>query len=257
MDLLQEITRCPNIQQWFTSPQSNHPCSKIISDQYSSPPHTLDQHRVPEPWSGDIQHAPILFLSSNPSIDENPSIEAREEFPLWSWPDKWIEDFFMNRYNGGRKQWIKDGKYYLQLNGSHSRKAVSFWSSVHKRAEELLETDVKDGIDYALTEVVHCKSKGEKGVKEALPECARRYLRRIVELSGAKVIVILGTHARKVVQDEFRLPDGSMFGPLQIGQYQRYIVFLPHPNAHEPRTFKKYLDKESLQKLRAFLKRGL
>src|ERR1700745_1036152 len=100
MDLLHEIARCPNIHQWFTAPQNRNPCSKIISVQHSSHPQTLNQHHVPEPWSGDREHAPILFLSSNPSIDE------QEEFPLWSWSDAWIEDFFTNRYHGGRKPWI-------------------------------------------------------------------------------------------------------------------------------------------------------
>ncbi len=126
MDLLHEIAHCPNIQQWFTSPQSSNPCSRIISVQHANHPTTLTQHQVPEPWSGDIQHAPILFLSSNPSIDDNPSIEEREEFPLWSWPDEWIEDFFAHRYAGGRKQWIENGTRYLRLNGSRGR-AVSFW----------------------------------------------------------------------------------------------------------------------------------
>ncbi len=251
MDLLHEIARCPNIQQWLTSPQGNNPCSQIISVQHSSHPQSLDQHQVPEPWSGDIQHAPILFLSSNPSIDEREDDE-REEFPLWSWQDEWIEDFFTHRYKGGRKQWIENGTRYLQLNGSRG-KSVSFWSHVRNRAKELLESDVDDGVDYVLAEVVHCKSRRETGVEAALSECAKRYLRRVVELSGAKVIVILGKHAKKAVRDEFSIPDGNMFGPLQIGKRQRYIAFLPHPNAHESRTFETRFDKERLQELRAFL----
>ncbi len=254
MDWLHEITHCPNIQHCYDTRQGSHPCSKIISVQRSYP-HNLDQHQVPEPWSGDIEHAPILFLSSNPSIDEKPSIEEQEEFPLWSWSDERRADFFTHRYKGGRKQWIENGTHYLQRNGSYSR-AVKFWSSVRKRAKELLEKDVDDGVDYALTEVVHCKSKEEVGVEEALRECAKLYLQPVVALSGAKVIVVLGKHAEKAVRDEFSIPDGSMFGPLQIGKRQRYIVFLPHPNAFMPRTFEKCFDKEKLQELRAFLRKG-
>lgn len=262
MGLLHEITHCPRIQQWFDCPQCDNPCSKIISIQHSRHPDTLDQHQVPEPWSGDIEHAPILFLSSNPAIDENPSIKEREEFPLWSWPPKDIEDFFTHRYTGEHKQWIKNGIYYLQQNGSYSRKYVRFWASVRKRAEELLpKKDVKEGVDYALTEVVHCKSKGEEGVEEALQECATRYLRDVVKLSRAKVIVVLGGPAREAVEgkfknelkDEFRLSNGDAFGPLQIDERQTYIVFLPHPNARVARTFKKRLNRETLQALRDFL----
>lgn len=259
MGLLHEIIRCPNLQQCFSTPQGSHPCSTIISVQRSSSPHMLDQHQVPEPWSGDIEHAPILFLSSNPSIDENPSIEEREVFPLWSWQDEQIEDFFTHRYQGGRKQWIKDGIHYLQLNGSHSRRSVLFWSCVRERAKELL-SDVDDGVDYALTEVVHCKSRREKGVKGALHECAGRYLRPVVELSGAKVIVVLGKQAEDAMRSEFNIPNGNVVGPQPIDERQRYIVFLYHPSycSHpdhkhrKPCTFEE-LDKEKLQELRAFL----
>ena len=234
VDLLHEITRCPNIRQCFTS-QGSNPCSKIISVQHS---HTLDQHQVPEPWNGDLQHAPILFLSSNPALDKN------EVFPLWSYPDESMEHFFTHRLEHGAYTLLQDG----------SKKRVPFWSNVHNRAQELLDGDVSGGVDYALTEVVHCKSKTEKDVKkETVKACVKRYLQRVVELSGAKVIVVLGSKARKAVKEEFRLSDGSMVGPLHIGQRQRYIVFLPHPNAHGPHTFEKCLNKEELLELRAFL----
>src|SRR5258708_7062718 len=158
MDLLQEITRCPLIQTWFTSPQSPNPCSKIIAMQHPSHPTSLDQHQVPEPWSGDLKQAPLLFISSNPSIDE------KEEYPLWSWQDQWIEDFFVNRYGGGRRQWIEDSIRSLRHDGS--RVPVRFWIEVRQRAKELFEREVIGGRDYALTEVVHCKSRGEAGVQE-------------------------------------------------------------------------------------------
>jgi hypothetical protein len=234
VDLLHEITRCPNIRQCFTSQDSN-PCSKIIFVQHSP---MLDQHQVPEPWNGDLQHAPLLFLSSNPALDEN------EVFPLWSCRDESIEHFFTHRLEHGAHTVLQDG----------SKKRVPFWSNVHKRAQELLDGEVSGGVDYALTEVVHCKSRTEKDInKETVNECVKRYLQRVVELSGAKVIVVMGSKARKAVKDEFRLSDGSMFGPLHIGQRERYIVFLPHPNAYAPRTFEKCLEKQKLQELRAFL----
>jgi len=65
----------------------------------------------------------------------------------------------------------------------------------------------------------------------------------------------LGKQVEKAVRDEFRIPDGSMVGPLPIGTRQQYIVFLPHPNAHVARTFEKCFEKGTLQELRAFLRR--
>jgi hypothetical protein len=252
MDLLHKIAHCPNIQHCFDTRQSSHPCFEIISVQHSWDSHILGQHQVPEPWSGDIEHAPILFLGSNPAIDE------QEEFPLLSWPDEWIEDFFTHRYQGGRKQWIENGTRYLRLNGSRGQS--DFWSDVRKLAEELRERVVDDGVDYALTEVVHCKSKNQKGVKKALHKCAGLYLRRVVELSGAKVIVVLGEQAEDAMRSEFPLPDGNIVGLQSVGGRQRYIVFLYHPSycrrpdhRHRKPCFFGELDKEKLQELRVFL----
>jgi len=170
-----------------------------------------------------------------------------------------MADFFRHRFGGGRKDWIdEDGVRSLHWDGSRG-KAVRFWIEVRSRARELCERDVRPGVDYALTEVVHCKSRGEAGVPEALNECARRYLRRVVKLSGARVLVTLGTRAKVAVQQEFSrsIPPTSeevMFGPITIGERQRYIVFLPHPNAHMKRTFETCVGREKLQVLRAFLR---
>ncbi len=247
MELLQEITRCPLIQEWFASPHSPNSCAKIIAFQHTVHPESLDQHQVPEPWSGNLQRAPVLFLSSNPSIDE------QEEYPLWSWPDQWIEDFFVNRFSGGRKQWIEDGIRSLRPDGSRVR--VRFWIEVRQRAKELLEKDVHPGSDYALTEVVHCKSRKEAGVLEALPECARRYLQRVVALSQARVIVVLGKTIRATVKCEFGVPESEqVFGPVLIENCLRYLAFLPHPNARCYRSFEKCVEREKLQELRNFLR---
>lgn len=252
MDLLYEIAHCPNVQQCYNASQATHPCSKIISVQKAANAKTLAQYQVPEPWNGDIQSAPILFFSSNPSIDQNQVIEKREEFPTESWSDELIADFFTHRFSGGLQQWTESRKTLL-LDGSYSSKPVSFWSSVRKRAGELLQREVEDGVDYALSEVVHCKSKSQIGVEEAVSECASRYLRRVIEFSGAKVVVVLGKHAEKAVKKEFDFADENMIGPLLIGKLQRYLVFLPHPAAFIPRTFEECLAKERIQVLRDFL----
>jgi len=112
--------------------------------------------------------AAALFVSSNPSISE---VEA---CPRWSAPDDLIDEFFTQRFGGGRKVWIKQGRYGLRQDGTYGR-AVAFWSAIRQRAIELLERPVRPGHDDALTEVVHCKSKAEQGVRGALVECAGRY----------------------------------------------------------------------------------
>lgn len=87
-----------------------------------------------------------------------------------------ITDYFSNRYGGGRKQWTREGKQSLLKDGSYAEKTSHFRAEVAARAGELLGRKARAGIDYVLTEVVHCKSKAETGVKEARDECVARYL---------------------------------------------------------------------------------
>ncbi|CCF84227.1 uracil-DNA glycosylase family protein [Nitrolancea hollandica] len=246
VDVLLEIVRCPNVRYCLANPDSGHPCAGIVLDQRSK---TLEEYQVPEPWSGRLEQAPILFLSSNPSIS------MEEEYPRWSWSDDLITDFFTNRFGDGRKPWVRDGRYSLLRDGTHSG-AVGFWSAVRQRARELLGVDnVRPGEDYALSEVVHCKSRQEQGVAAARDECAGRYLQRIIAQAGAKVVVCLGKTAAQAVRGAFGVPeDGRIAGPIQVGHRLRYFAFLPHPNARGvPKTFAKCLPGEELGQLQAFL----
>ncbi len=118
----------------------------------------------------------------------------------------------------------------------------------------MLERDVEPGTDYALTEVVHCKSKSEIGVREAEDFCASRYFSRIVSVSGARIIVVLGKPARKVFETELGFPkEGIMHGPTRLSGRERIVTFLPHPNARGPRTFAKCVPENKLETIRAFL----
>lgn len=50
----------------------------------------------------------------------------------------------------------------------HNGDWVRFWAAVRKQAFRLLGHLAVPGVDYAMTEVVHCKSAGERGVADAL-----------------------------------------------------------------------------------------
>lgn len=77
--------------------------------------------------------------------------------------------------DGGFRTLLKDGRY------DPAPRAGKYWAEIHRRATELLGPDPQPGIDYALTEVVHCKSSGNQGVTEARMECASRYLEPVLE----------------------------------------------------------------------------
>lgn len=118
MDLLQEIAHCPIVEECKTDPHGGHPCTAIVMSQASE---FLANHQVPEPWSGHLEIAPILFLSSNPSIGTN-----EDYYPRWSWQVERVTDFFSNRFGGGSEKWICDGRYPLIREGVHSTTPVPF-----------------------------------------------------------------------------------------------------------------------------------
>jgi len=83
---------------------------------------------------------------------------------------------------------------------------VPYWIAIRARAAELLEkqtSQVVAGTDYALTEVVRCKSQGEEGVAEARATCVREYLEPTLAASAASVIVVLGAQAKRAVCDRY------------------------------------------------------
>ena len=244
MNLLLEIARCPNVITCFKNPSEQHPCSQVIASQKAT---SLDSFHVPEPWNGLIEQAPVLFISSNPSFNR------KEEFPLWSWDESLIEDYFTHRFGGGKKLWVKDGVQGLLRKGGYAD-ATPFWVAVMQRATELFERPAKHGTDFALTEVVHCKSRRQKGVDEALEECSQRYLKRVLEISGANVIVVLGAKARKVAKDMFSIsPSTRLSDPIEIKNKARIFVFLPHPNAYLPNTFSENFSAKELKQIQAHL----
>ena len=177
--LLLEIARCEVAQQHWGIRRLKSPCSAIVATQKAP---SWEGFQVPEPWSGDIVRVPILFLSSNPSVSNT------EAFPRGSSGDAAILDFFNGRFDG---HWIRDGKYPRNNDGSYGP-AVRFWSSIRNRASELLDRSVEPGVDFALSEVVHCKSRSEQGVQSALANCAGRYLKKLLACSGATVIALVG-----------------------------------------------------------------
>lgn len=245
--LLLEIARCSQAQSCINNTLIDHPCSKIVHVQNSS---SFDDYQVPEPWCGNIIDAPILFISSNPAIS------SKDIFPTGKWMDDDITDFFENRFGGGKQEWTRNGTKALDKNGTYM-KATSFWASVRQRAIELLKREVNPGLDYALTEVVHCKSKQEIGVTEATEFCVNRYFNQILSLSGALVIVVLGKHARTAVQNKYKIANNlTMVGPIEFNGRKRIITFLPHPNARGSNTFAKCVPAAELEAMQIFLEEG-
>lgn len=94
-----------------------------------------------------------------------------------------------------------------------------------------------------MTEVVHCKSHRERGVKNAAPICFERHVDSITGLSPAPRVVVLGGKARDLLGDRLSLEAGfgsrGTVGVDQttnlairvIGSRDRVIAYLWHPTA--------------------------
>jgi hypothetical protein len=241
-DLLLEIAHCPVARGCLADPGCGGACARIVLSQRTTDP---AEHHLPEPWDGDLAHAPLLFIGSNPSIDPD------ELNPTWTWPDDDVLDFYTHRFEGRRREWTRDRRYPLLKDGTHRRRGVSFWAAVRQRAAELLEGEPQPGIAYAMCGIVHCKSEAECGVREALGGCSDRYLERMLAASGARVIVGLGKIAGDVLRRQYSIPaDARLHGPVMIGGQERYVAFLPHPNARMKRSFAACLTPEELSCLR-------
>lgn len=235
--LLFDIAKCDNFCSLITHASISNSCNDIINFQRTQSAVRNNDFQIPEPWSGDITNAPILVISSNPAYSK------AEIYPTLAWPDAIIADFFINRFKdrGNKYSWVHNNKI-LNIDGTRGT-SVRYWSSIKKRVEELLLRNAQPGIDYCITELVHCKSSKQIGVANALPECTKRFLNRKSEISGAKLIIGIGSFVR----DSFN-------GKSAINGIP--TIYLPHPNAFEPKTIVKTHKKEEITKIREIIPNG-
>lgn len=200
-----DISSCGEVSNALKD--KNHPCHDVVkwqADQWEPPILQISNSKMqrPEAWTGDIVNAPILFLSSNPSFD------ADENYPNWKldeWSIEKIEEFSITRFTSEIKRGFgaSDGLSGHQIdrtigkNGELLHK-VTYWNWARNLVAFIhgKETwEISAHSDYAMTEIVHCKSIKEIGVKKARLKCKDRYLEKILELSKAQLIFISGQHA--------------------------------------------------------------
>jgi hypothetical protein len=244
--LLVRITRCPVAERCRAG--EDLACSAVVGSQGAPGP---GDYQVPEPWSGHISGAPVLFVSSNPSID------PAEAYPAGDWDDERRIDFFADRFDQRDLPWV-DQRMRPLLQTSprrHRDHGTRFWAATRARASELLGRQAEPGRDFALTEVVHCKSRAEHGVAEALATCAETWLRPTIRVAVAPVVVLFGARAREAFSDTFAIPaHAPVTGPLSIEGTERIVVQLPHPNARSQRRNCYPLTSSQLDQVRQYLR---
>jgi hypothetical protein len=249
--LLLEIARCPLIPAAIRD--AGHPCHRVAGVQ----PIADAGRQVPEGWAGNLRSARVVFLSSNPSISlpvPGQSPETAEAYPVASCTDEHIARYLGHRFDQavGPKPFVRDSRH-LQLDGQYAAKPTQFWVSMRRRAIELLGPDADPSRNYVMTEVVHCKSKGEDGVASAALTCASRYLDKIFYLTAAPVVIVVGMQAHAMLKARFPdLPDPQYIHTKELGGMPRELVFIWHPASRKTRkTIAGLYGPECLNRLRA------
>jgi hypothetical protein len=109
---------------------------------------------------------------------------------------------------------------------------------IRNRAAELLD-DADPARNYVMTEVVHCKSRGNIGAVRAAGTCAARFLDEIMALTAAPIVVVIGKVAQRVIRASFpQLPDAPQIHPqVELGGLPRTFLFIGQPGSNQPRIF--------------------
>jgi hypothetical protein len=222
------VARCPIVADCLTGRTPDHPCARLVLAQWPREVAVETRadawqrwHQLPEPWMGHLRTAPLLFVASNPGLGgkgiprNGLDGRAREHLTTWERDD---EEIIRRAINGFEAADLS---------------ASPYWRDTHDRAVEAFNEDVAPGFDYALTEVVRCKSPGEsQAVTSARGVCSRSYLHATIVLSGARVILGMGVHARTALTRILQLEDRrANYHETLIGPRRFIIAMLPHPNS--------------------------
>mgnify|MGYP000476421206 CR=1 FL=1 len=93
---------------------------------------------------------------------------------------------------------------------------------------------VRMGLDYAITEVVHCKSVKELNVDDCREECWKLWMPQILNLSSASVLMLFGKHSTDWFEENHASFHGKrIIDDLLVYGINRTVVRLPHPTSWE------------------------
>lgn len=219
-EVFESVSRCPNVRICLETTEP-HPCRTVVQYQRRERGVTsYAEFQVPEPWVGQIDIAPILFVASNPSIGDDDHASGRT-------PDDLIWESHHLAHGGGSRQYILDGIRTVTPDGTPN-KAVRYWSGALARARELIpDRPVVPGCDYALTEIVHCKSPHEIGVGEAAHTCAHRHMENVMSISAARVVIAVGAFAHRwFLGAGVSIPEAPIES--MLGGKTRLVAFTAH-----------------------------
>jgi hypothetical protein len=231
--ILLKVARCELANPFATR---DNACTAVVGAQGVT---KRAAFQLPEPWRGDIASAPVLFVSSNPSWNRE------DDSPRFSDSDDHVAAY----YHGGFPSTYPRN---VDRQGRAIGRPVAFWSAIRRRAAELYRCSADRliaGRHFAMTEVVRCKSRAEFGVDAAAEECVSRHLAATLCLSVAPVIVLLGSVVLRVLDlNRAQMPHRRDW----YGR-ERFLLWLPHPNARCRRSVRAIYDDRQLRPVHTVL----
>lgn len=270
--LLVRIARCPNVGQCLAPEGSRHDCAVVVLEQWPTSESesksealarrlrlAASHHQLPEPWVGHLRDAPLLFLSSNPSLSLPKNGYGDAERPAGNVTSDWTDERIEHRYNAAFTFMDPTGVSLRKSDGTYD-KPVQFWREMRKHAVAIFGENVIPGRDYALTEVVHCKSKGEAGVTRnagvggALDTCRDLWLKKVLEHSRADLLIVVGRPARMAFRALTGYEDkATLSEPLEVAGRLRRVAFVHGPTAPTRGYPPRYLSTEDAKNAKAWL----
>lgn len=197
------IAACPHFERG-----GDGDCETVIAAQRLD--HAL--RRRPEPWTGKLDRVPILFVTSNPNTEPG-KVPKQSEVPT--------SERLLDFYEG----------YFSRH--PESIDTVPTWKRMRVWAGQLLRAHPNADSNFALTDAVHCASRQQAGVPEAVKRCATLYLQPIVEASVARLVICCGSAAvsgfNSATAGRVALKQGMSWGPAELWGAQRIVAAFPHP----------------------------
>ena len=215
------------------APDPNCVCNALYNSQCTS----KADFQIPEPWNGDIENAPKLFVGLNPGfldVELYPKLGnqywtlANGEFDTAK-----VEDFFEHRFNSSYKYVQYPNKTKIVPEDYKSLKGRTFWAYVKSIADKILNTSNSNpGVDFAITEIVHCKSKNIACIPaKCYEECLNKHFDNILSIAqNLKFKVIIGQPARERISKHFGIvsPDKYQWYNIKIYNRSIQIIFVDH-----------------------------
>ena len=230
--LLKAFDGKPLVDSAGNSLYPQNPFTKLVQFQIDKCGGATELHdrgfQPGEPFTGDIEHAKILFVSSNPAYNQNedsPFYHAEDDsivLPQYDFLKRTPSSSPQKIYSYGNVRDILNKYFFVRLKNAPLTRSnakgipllndpdyaggVTYWTSVRNFIAELM---VGNPV-FALTEIVPYRSSREAGVSDAIgiPEAVNeswKTIRELIASSSVKVIVLVGNKSEKVFREKKQL----------------------------------------------------